>query len=197
MNFPKKDGQDLSGILNYFWQHNRQSYYSFINVSGSGVYESEGQSFDPIHVIDWNSNQYWLHKASNSYIQFCFLRHTVHLTAYDVKTATTDGCRMKEWRIIGSNNASIFDISNQNSLVSSDYDYTKQILNVNFDSKEAYKCYRIQYISTYCDLGFDVQKIDFYGYTYSLEKGEFNSCQQNLFHKQQAFALVLISIFNS
>ena len=170
--FSQNPEEQFSGFLKYIWNHKNSVYYSFINVSASGYYISNtGFSYYPQNAIDWSSPHHWHQPSDSSYIQFCFPQHAVLLRGYDISDCKT-GCRIKNWRMIASNSTYSFPLNDSlgNYLESNDSISYNGIFKIEFAPKDAFRCFRIEQIGkSYCSAGFDVNKIDFYGYFYPLE----------------------------
>ena len=192
-NFFPRNEQNLYGVLRYFYLFRKSSYYSYINVSASGC--NTGCTYLSKYVIDFSSNNWWFHENENSFIEFCFLKHKIKLIGYDVQTSN-GGCKMKDWIIIGSNKANSFPENAENSKRTTYQLRDFGVANVDLEFQTAYQCFKLKHFGSPCTNGkhgFDVYKIDFYGYLYPLNYVK-KTCNKNL-NNRNYFIFISILVF--
>ena len=193
--FPYKEKD--SGVLHYFWEKKKNSYYSYVNATASSTCNTTG-SWEPQNVIDWSTAHYWFPdlKAypTEQYHITCFTQHKIRLIGYELLTSKNT-CKMQNWRITASQDWIDWPIlDDESNIQTKQYTFTSSASEYfEFDTKIPYRCFKFQhsYRNNQCKSGFDLNKVDYYGYLYPLEQSTLVS---SLYNPKQFIILTIIII---
>ena len=100
---------------------------------------------------------------------------------------------MKDWIIIGSNSANSFPENAENSERTTVQLGNYEVAKVDLEFQKAYQCFQLKHFGTSCTNGFDVYKIDFYGYLYPLNYVK-KTCNNDIYNRNY-FIFISILVF--
>ena len=170
--FPHKT---LSGILRFYWDNYRNEYYHFVEANASSYNKPSTKQYIPNNVIDWSSNLYWYYDSSQNgkkpltYFRVCLLKHKIKVESYDIQTSNAH-CKLSNWEIIASNYPNYWekDVRNNNFVKTLKTLGNEEVANTIWNTRIPYSCFRVTQEESVCSTGgFDIKKMDFYGYLYT------------------------------